>query len=367
MSFFYRPHLQRSFSTECVTIANDTFFPDVGVKWMDRTLITRQQRKQRSAFETKYLERFGGASERKAQLPGVSPQLIEKQREMDKTNVRLDEARTKFEGWKTNFQRKKKEIEEKQAQLAEQKRHLDAFTAQQVTALEKAKKKEAEEIEQARAIDRQLKALMEEEEELRTENDRLRQELDALQPCADYLQTVVEACPSFDNIESILNRHQSLAETRAEYLEKYQDLVERYGTNESVLAQRLEVRKSHLIDATMKYNEGIAHMAQIKKQNEYRRTALVKDVQRIEDKNAELAAIKTSIRTIYARALSRSSATTDQIQRKKGELSDEAMLEFIENRFNDLRDIIEDKKVVYIQDVPEIQSRGWSPIGTKRT
>jgi chromosome segregation ATPase len=298
----------------------------------------------------KYLERFGTSGEGRVGLPGVSPQLLEKQREMETTNAQLEEARNKFETWRTNFQRKKKEIDEKQQQLAEQKRHLDAFTTQQMAALEKAKKREAEEIEQARAIDAQLKTLMEEEEQLRTQNDQLREELDALQPCADYLQSVVESSPAFDNIEAILNRYQSLAATRAEYLEKYQELMSRYGTDEQQLAQQLELRRSHLIDCTMKYNEGIARLAQARKQNEYRRTTLMKDVQRIEDKTVELSAIKTSIRTIYTRALARSTTTADQIQRARGgDVSEEAMLEYIENRFNDLKDIIEDKKVVYVQ------------------
>jgi chromosome segregation ATPase len=301
----------------------------------------------------KYLERFGTGDGRVG-LPGLSPQLVQKQHEMEKTNSQLEEARNKFETWKTNFQRKKKEIDEKQAQLAEQKRHLDAFTTQQMVTLEKAKKREAEEIEQARTIDAQLKTLMEEEEQLKAQNDALRTELDILQPCADYLQSVVEFCPQFDNIESILNRHQSLATTRAEYLQKYRELMERYGTDEAQLAQQLEVRRSHLIDCTMKYNEGIARVAQAKKRNEYRKTTLIKVVQRIEDKNVELSAIKTSIRTIYNRALARSTSTADHIQRAKGAvLTEEAMLEYIENRFNDLKDIIEDKKVVYIQNSPD--------------
>jgi uncharacterized coiled-coil protein SlyX len=321
---------------------------------MDHTFMTRPHGKQRSAFEAKYLERFGTTGENRVGLPGLSPQLVEKQREMEKTNAQLEDARNKFESWKTNFQRKKKEIDEKQQQLAEQKRHLDAFTTQQMAALEKAKKRESEEIEQARLIDAQLRTLQEEEQALKAENDQLRAELDTLQPCADYLQTVVEACPQFDNIEAILNRHQSLAATRAEYLQKYQDLMQHYGSDEAALAQQLEARRSHLIDYTMKYNEGIARVSQARKQNEYRRTTLIKDVQRIEDKNVELSAIKTSIRTIYNRAIARSTSTADQIQRSKGgQISEEAMLEYIENRFNDLKDIIEDKKVVYIQPPPE--------------
>jgi hypothetical protein len=142
--------------------------------------------------------------------------------------------------------------------------------------------------------------------------------------------------------------------------------MERYGTDEAQLAQQLEVRRSHLIDCTMKYNEGIARVAQAKKRNEYRKTTLIKIVQRIEDKNVELSAIKTSIRTIYNRALARSTSTADHIQRAKGTvLTEEAMLEYIENRFNDLKDIIEDKKVVYIQNPPDHvpASGSFRPVG----
>ncbi|OHT05518.1 hypothetical protein TRFO_26723 [Tritrichomonas foetus] len=315
---------------------------------MDRTFLTRPH-KQRSTFEMKYLERFGTLGEKRVGLPGLSPQLVEKQREMVKTNNQLEEARNKFETWKTNFQRKKKEVDDKQAALEDQKRHLDAFTTQQMSALEKAKAREQEEINQARNIEKELKQLMEQEEELRQQNDTLQKELDQLRPCADYLQTVVDSCQSFDNIEAILNRHQTLAATRAEYLEKYQDLMQRYGTDEAKLTQQLESRKSHLIDCTMKYNEGLAKVAQAKKLNEYRRTTLIKDVQRIEDKNVELSSIKTSIRTIYNRAINKSGTSVDMAEKKKTDVTEEQMLEYIENRFNDLKDIIEDKKVVYKQ------------------
>jgi DNA repair exonuclease SbcCD ATPase subunit len=339
---------------------------------MDQTFLTRGHGKQKSAFEVKYLERFGTSGENRVGLPGLSPQLIEKQRELERTNTQLEDARNKFETWKTNFQRKKKEIDEKQQQLAEQKRHLDAFTAQQMAALEKAKKRESEEIEQSRIIDSQLKTLMEEENELKQENDQLRTELDTLQPCADYLQSVVDICPTFDNIESILNRHQSLAATRVEYQEKYQTLMGRYGTDETQLAQQLEIRRSHLVDCTMKYNEGLSRVAQVRKRNEYRRTTLIKDIQRIEGKNIELTAIKTSIRTIYNRALGQSTTMADQIQRAKGtDVNEEGMLEYIENRFHDLKDIIEDKAVVYIQSLseplsvpPTTKTGAMSPSGT---
>jgi hypothetical protein len=148
------------------------------------------------------------------------------------------------------------------------------------------------------------------------------------------------------NIESILNRHQSFSVTRAEFLKKYHEFMARFGTDEAELAQQLEIQKSHLVNSTMKYNEGVARVAQARKQNDYQRTTLIKVIQRHEEKNVELSAIKTSIRTIYNRPLAQSTTTPDQIQRVRGgEFDEEIMLEYIENRFNDLKDIVEDKKV----------------------
>ena len=307
---------------------------------MDQTFLTRP-REQRSTFEKKYLERIGNIGDKRIGIPGMSPQLMDKQREMELADKQLQEARVKFEQWKTNFQKKRKDIEEQQQALAEQKKALDSFTQHHITELEKAKKRELEELDKAREIEKELKGLTEREEKLRTKNDALTEELRQLQPCADYLQSVVESCQTFDNIEAILHRHESLSHTRGEFLEKYQELMGRYGSDEAELSKLLEVRRSHLIDSTMKYNEEISRINKTRKQNEYRNASMVKDAQRIEEKNTELAAIRTSIKTIYSRALSKSLATIDQIQKRKGmNVTEEGMLEYIEHRFLDLKDII---------------------------
>jgi hypothetical protein len=175
-----------------------------------------------------------------------------------------------------------------------------------------------------------------------------------LQPCAEYLQSVVDSCQTFDNIEAILHRYDSLAATRAEYLERYQALMGRFGVDEQELAKLLAVRKSHVIDWTMKFNARLANIKQTKKLNEYRTANSVKDVQRVDEKNTELAAIKTSIRAIYARAVSKSSAAASEIQRKRGEISEEAMLEYVENRFLDLKDIIRDASIAFPSTIPEM-------------
>ena len=309
----------------------------------DPTFLTRQ-RELCTTFERKYLARFGTSGDKRIGLPGLSPQLVDKQKEMEATNNKLEEARNKFEQWKSNFQSKRQEIEKKQQALAEQKKNLDNFAQHQNQELEKAKARRKLELKEAAEIDAQLKQLTETEEQKRTLNDQLKKELEELQPCADYLQSVVESCTSFDNIDAILHRYEILSETRRIYLQKYQQLMSTFGNDEVILQKQLDIRKSYLLDSTMKYNDAIAKINQIKKENEYNKTILIKDVQRIDEKKTELAMIKTSIKAIYSRALNKSSATVDQIQRKKGDVSEEAMLEYIKNRYKDLKDIIYERQ-----------------------
>jgi DNA repair exonuclease SbcCD ATPase subunit len=307
---------------------------------MDHAFLTRTT-KQRSTFERKYLERFGNGGDKRIGLPGLSPQLVDKHREMEQANTKLDDARGKFENWKTMLARKRREVDEQQDELAEQKKSLDVFTQHHIMELDKTKRREREEIAKAREIEKELKSLTEREETLRIRTDTLARELKELQPCADYLQAVVESCQAFDSIESILYRHESLSNAKQEYLELYETLMATFGTEEEQLALELEVKKSHLIDSTMKFNEKISTINQTKKINEYRNASLMKAVQRIVDKNTELCTVRSSVRTIYARALSQSSGPAAETQ-KKGSVTEDSMLEYVKNRFLDLRDILRD-------------------------
>jgi len=314
---------------------------------LDKTFLTRQS-KQKSSFEQKYLERFGGTKENILGATVISPQLIKKKQEMEKTNSDLEEARTKFESWKTNFQRKKKELEEKQSTLDIQKANLKTFTEHHNGELEKAKKRESDERDHAKKIEMELQVLIEEEQALREQNRILKDELDKLAPCAEYLQAVADKSGTFENVEGILNRHQSLAATRSEYIEKFQKLMTRFGSEEESLSQELEKKKMYLIDRTMRLNESVAKYNQSKKTNQYRKTTLVKDVQRIEAKKIELAEIKSAIHNIYNRALEKSQQTSSTAARPATATTIEGMLQFIENRFNDLDGILSDPKVEYI-------------------
>lgn len=319
---------------------------------IDRTFLTRQT-KQKSSFEQKYLERFGGTSENSLALPTLSPQLIKKKQEMEKTNSELEDARQRFETWKTNFQRKKKDLDEKQHTLDIQKANLRQFSEHHAGELEKARKREQNEKQYAQQIEKELEKLVEEETELKKQNDQLREELEKLQPCADYLQAVAAKSRNFENIESILNRHQSLSITRQEYIEKFQALMSRFGTEEEKLSKDLEAKRAHLIDRTMQLNAGVARVSQAKKLNQYRKTTLYKDIQRVEAKNTELAEIKSAIQTIYNRAVEKSNQNAALKAGHGANPTIEQMLQFIENRFNDLSGILNDPKIEYVVVQPD--------------
>lgn len=315
---------------------------------MSEETFSNPKDRKRSTFENKYLDKYGSGGDSRIGLPGPSPQLADKQKEMEETNAQLEEARSKFEKWQIQREKQKLEIEKKQKELEKQKASLDQFTIHYNQELEKAKKRENEEKEQARQLDKELQDLIKEEEVLKSTNDQLKAELEELQPCADYLQSVVDSNQTFDNIESILNRHETLSATREEYLKKYQELMARLGNDESNLSKQLEGHRSHLIDSTMKYNLSLFQVAQAKKQNEYRKTSIVKDIQRLDEKNVELASIKSSIRNIYSRAVERAGPSKIHTAKKKEDLTDEEMLQYIVNRFNDLKEIINDPNAVSI-------------------
>ena len=321
---------------------------------IDRTFLTRQT-KNKSSFEQRYIERFTTRGESSLTGPTASPQLLKKKQEMEKTNAELEEARTKFETWKANFQRKRKELDEKQRQLDIQKMNLRTFTEHHSGELEKARKREQEEYEKARQIEEELEKLIEEEAELKKKNDELKVQLEELQPCADYLQKVAERSRNFENIEDILNRHESLATTRQEYLEKFQALMTKMGTEEKELSKELEIKKAQLIDKTMQLNAGIAKVNQAKKINQYQKTILYKDIQRVESKNTELAEIKSAIQTIYKRAVEKSNMAA---LKSKGPPPDiPQMLQFIENRFKDLSGILNDPDIEYASPGPRTTSQ----------
>ena len=279
--------------------------------------------------------------------PIITPQLRQKRLEMEETNNELEDAKNKFEQWKCDFQKKKREIEDKQHKLEMDKENLREFTMHHNYELEKAQQKEHEMMAKIKKIQEDIKDLQQQDEELQEKNNALKAKLDVLQPCADYLNSVVDFSTNFDSIESILNRYHSINLTREEYLDKYRKLLETFGTDSAKRMKLIELRKSYLIDKTKKFIDNINKLKQEKLQSEYGKLSLIKDIQRIEDKSMELAMIKTSIRSIYERAVDKIKGS-DSKNISADNLTEEQMLVIIRNRFTDLSDIIKASRSVTI-------------------
>ena len=78
-------------------------------------------------------------------------------------------------------------------------------------------------------------------------NYYLKIKLDELQPCADYLQTVVDSSSNFDSIEL----------TRTKYLERFRNLLESFGSDSEKQSKLIELRKAYLIDKTNRFIDDI--------------------------------------------------------------------------------------------------------------
>lgn len=312
-----------------------------GIKGKDETFITRPERKP-TRFELKYLEMFGNDLDKRIGLPGLSPQLMDKKREMEEVDKQLKEARANFKTWEANLEVKKREIEDKKERLTEKKKNLDNFALLHNTDLKRYRDREQSELQQVELMEQELDKLNKEENELLEKNEELVAELKTLQPCSNYLQGVVESCRRFDSIESVLNRYSMLSSTRHEYLSKFQRILRNLGEEERVAMERLLQEKNLLIDATMAYNDKLQNADYLKREVAYRKTDAVKDIQRSELKNVELSMIKTSIKTIYNRAVSKSITCKSEHMDKIEENTEESMLEFIQNRFTDLSGIIDE-------------------------
>lgn len=279
----------------------------------------------------------------------VTPELAEKRKEMLVKNEELEEAKTKFEEWKVDFQSRKAEIDDKIAKLEDQKHNLIQFTRHHNQELEKAQQREEESKVKMINIRREIDLLKREDDMLQNQIDNLMKQIDELQPCADYLQSAVDYSPNFDSVEYMLNRYHSISETRAEFLNKYQNLLMVFGEDSKKLDELLKLRKAYLIDRTMKFNKEIAQFEQTKQQREYRKMSLIKDIQRIEEKLTELSSIKTSIRTIYESAMDRMQSNDAKKKAPPANtLTDEQMLTAIKNRFSDLSEIIKAANVKVI-------------------
>ncbi|EAY03414.1 hypothetical protein TVAG_043600 [Trichomonas vaginalis G3] len=307
---------------------------------MDQTFLTRAERKP-TTFELKYLEKIGTTQEKRNVLAAISPDIQEKEKETEEIDQQLNETRNKFEQWRVQFQQKKKELDIQNQQLQEKKRNFDKFAAIQSAEIANCRAREKEAKQQIDNINESLYAASIEEKKLKEQNQSLENEIKELQPYNDYMQNVVQSDRHYDNPDAFLYRHSNLTKERQQYLEKYQQLIHTKGDREKAMKKDLDTEKSQLIEKTMSYNEKLNRLNQIKKKNSFTKQNLVKTIQRNTLKNFEVSTIKSSIHTIYMRAMDMSTRPSDREKARLPKGANKEMLEFIQDRFLDMKQILE--------------------------
>lgn len=273
-------------------------------------------------------------------LPVLSQKLMDKKVEMENAEKDLEEMKLRYEDWKKEYELKEKVMNEKNSELALRNDGLKEFKAHHLHEIEKAILKEKNERTKSLDLEHDLQQLREEEAQLCKENIDLRNELEALQPYADYLQNVIDISPNFETIDSILNKYQSMVDTRKEYIEKYKDLLAQVELKRNKVAELQENKKVLLIDSTMNYHQSVSKVQDARRELAYRKSHIVKEIQRMEEKETEIASIRSSIRTIFKRAYKASMFIDESIKGKSDKLTDEEMVEFIVGRHKDLVEII---------------------------
>ena len=106
-----------------------------------------------------------------------------------------------------------------------------------------------------------------------------------------------------------------------------------------------EKRESYKIDRALKLKNAMRTLNNEEQQSEYRKMELLKDIQRIKEKASEVASIKSSIRDLYKKAMSRVDKAKDA-----SKLTEEEMLTAIKNRFSDLNEIVQASHIVSVEE-----------------
>lgn len=90
------------------------------------TFLTEQKR-AKSTFENKYLERYGNRAERRVDLPGLSPAMISKKAELDAIALKLANEKENHEKWLQEYENKKRIINKRYGDFEEEEKMHQQF------------------------------------------------------------------------------------------------------------------------------------------------------------------------------------------------------------------------------------------------
>lgn len=307
------------------------------------TFITEQKR-QRSNFEQKYLDIYGNQQERRIDLPGLSPAVIQKKQELEQMQQRLADERVNYERWAKDYQNRKSEIEESRATIAEEANLHATFNRHTQEEIDKIKEATSHEYDLTIKYTRKLNELKEKESELESRLTSLRQRIEKLQPAADFVERVVSQTKVFETPDAIVQRYDVLMAAKSDWGDELGRNLR--STDEFVCPRaRLNHLKNILIEKNHKMAAMRDELQRVHQEGRYNHIGVIKNAERLNEKEEEEATIKTSIENICRQILLAQEANKKKAQREMPE-SIEDRLDIIKQRFLDLQATINDPEAV---------------------
>ncbi|OHS96472.1 hypothetical protein TRFO_37326 [Tritrichomonas foetus] len=308
------------------------------------TFITEQKR-TKTCFEKKYLDAFGNRQERRLDLPGLSPALISKRQELEEIQKKLAEERIGFERWTQDYEHRKNDQNAKIRLYQDEELVHKQFNKQAQNDIIRTKDNTDKEFQQTQKLEIELANLKLKEQELASKLKYLREQIDKCKPCADFLEDIVTATKYFETPEAVLNKYKSLISTKDDWSST---LHNELGLNDKFTQKkaRLAFLKNQLIERNHKLSVLREEHEKSIKEKRYKQITVIKNAERTEEKEAEIATILTSIDNICRQVIQNPiQKVKSQMAKQEVPTTVEAKLDIIKNRFLDLIEIVGDPEV----------------------
>ena len=307
---------------------------------MESTFITQREK---TTFEKKVLEVMGDGQERKIYNSGFSPHLIQKNTELENIQAELQQVLRDQEKWdgiadseqiRLNEKRMRFEQEEKQEQekirrmKVEIKRYTEEFKRQQ---------------EITKRYEDEYQELVIKENSLQETISQFKGEIEELQSYADFFDKVVTEGSMFGTTDNILNRYKALKAARADCSNDLQSIIRDIHPMNYELAKERDKLLNDKIETAHMVAQTKEEINKLQKQNRYVQMNIMKDAERVEEKESDYVTIMSSIDNITQRVLS----TQNKLGRiystaaEGTALTVEMKLDLIEKRFQDLIAIVD--------------------------
>jgi hypothetical protein len=319
------------------------------------TFIT-QQKRAKTRFEQRYLKLYGNVQERRIDLPGLSPALIQKRQELEHAQQQLAAERLDYERWLKEHQQRKVDIEQKRNEFETEERARMQIKKRMKDEIARFKALSEKEYELFVKYEKQLAALNAKEEGIRVKLIEYQQQLDLLQPSAIFLEKVVGETKIFESIDAIIHRYETLMASKRDWTV---ELSSHLASPGQILGPRARIAhiQSVLLDKRHELRALREEIAKLKQQERYAHVLLMKNAEREIEKEAEEATVYSSIENMCRQTLINQGKETGKDSGTEVPASMEEQLEIIKQRFLDLQAVISDPEIVFASPI-EVKESG---------